>query len=54
MPNGKRNRLVHSYFDVALGKHQLFVYNKEKGLVAHLMISTSGEVQVFKGKIIEA
>jgi hypothetical protein len=53
MPNSKRNRLVHSYFDAAIGKHQLFIYNKEKVLITHLMISTTGEIQVYKGKIIE-
>ena len=48
----KRNRLLHSLFDVSIGKHQIFVYNKEKTLIAHLMISVNGNIEVFQGKVI--
>ena len=47
-----RNRLLHSRFDVAIGKHQIFVYNKDRELIAHLMVSEKGNVEVFKGKVI--
>jgi hypothetical protein len=51
MSKPKRERLVHTYFDRAIGKHQIFVYNKNQTLIAHLTISPEGTIEVFQGAI---
>ena len=51
MVNKQRNRLVHSNYDPSIGKHIIFVYNVNHDVVAHLMVSPNGCIEVFKGTI---
>lgn len=46
-----RNRLVHSFFDAGTKKHQIFIYDKQYNVVAHLMVSPTGDIEILRGKL---
>jgi hypothetical protein len=49
--NKQRLRRVHSYFDRAIQRHRIFVFNTEGYQVAELTVSPDGKITVYLGTL---
>ena len=48
----KRERLIHSYFDHAHKVHIIFVYNRNRDVVAEMQVSPEGKIKVLIGQVV--